>query len=64
MEFAGWRFDFSQKEVIGVDNVAIRLSSGEHLLLQALIEHAGVTLTREQLLDLTKGRETQLLIAA
>ncbi len=60
VEFDGWRFDFSQKEITGPDKVVLRLSSGEHLLLQSLIEHAGLTLTREQLLDLTKGRETQL----
>lgn len=60
VEFGGWRFDLSQKEIIGQDGVVIRLSSGEHLLLQSLIDHAGMTLTREQLLDLTKGRETQL----
>lgn len=58
--FAGWKLDFAQKEVIGADGVAIRLSSGEHLLLVSLIEHAGMTLSREQLLELTKGRETQL----
>ena len=38
----------------------MKLSSGEHLLLVSLIEHAGLALTREQLLDLTKGREAQL----
>jgi two-component system, OmpR family, response regulator len=37
----------------------VRLSSGEHTLLVALIEHAGVTLRREQLLDLTRGRQAQ-----
>jgi len=60
VQFDQWNFDFSQKEVTGPDGIAIRLSSGEHLLLVSLIEHAGLTLTREQLLDLTKGRETQL----
>jgi len=60
VQFDDWRFDFSQKEITGPDGVAIRLSTGEHLLLVSLIEHAGVTLSREQLLDLTKGRETQL----
>ena len=60
VEFTGWRFDFSQREVIGTDGVVIRLSSGEHLLLVSLIEHAGMTLSRDQLLELTKGRETQL----
>ena len=58
--FNGWRFNFLQPEITGPDGVAIRLSSGEHLLLVSLIEHAGMTLSRDQLLELTKGRETQL----
>jgi two-component system OmpR family response regulator len=58
--FDQWRFNFSRKEIVGPDDIAIRLSSGEHLLLVTLIEHAGVTLSRDQLLDLTKGREAQL----
>ena len=58
--FDQWRFNFSRKEILGPDDIAIRLSSGEHLLLVTLIEHAGVTLSRDQLLDLTKGREAQL----
>ena len=60
VEFAGWRFDFSQREVVANDGVVVRLSSGEHLLLTSLIDHAGLTLSRDQLLDLTRGRETQL----
>lgn len=58
--FDRWRFDLSRKEVVGTDDVVVRLSSGEHLLLVSLIEHAGTTLRRDQLLDLTKGREVQL----
>lgn len=58
--FDRWMFDIARKEIIGADGVAIRLSTGEHLVLMALIEHAGTTLSRDQLLDLTKGREAQL----
>lgn len=60
VRFARWRFDFAHKELLGDDDVAVRLSSGEHLLLVSLIEHAGVALTRDQLLDLTRGREAQV----
>ena len=60
VKFDRWRFDLSRKEVIGEDDVAVPLSSGEHLLLVTLIEHAGVTLTRDQLLDITRGRQAQL----
>ncbi|MBL4660628.1 MAG: response regulator [Alcanivoracaceae bacterium] len=60
VKFGTWRMDLSQKEILNPDNVAIRLSSGEHMLLISLIEYAGITLNRDQLLDLTKGREAQL----
>ncbi|RMB11715.1 response regulator [Eilatimonas milleporae] len=60
VRFDRWRFDFAQKEVVGPDGTVIRLSSGEHLLLTSLIDHAGLTLSRDQLLDLTRGREAQL----
>jgi len=60
VQFAQWRMNLSQKEIISTDDIVIRLSSGEHMLLVSLIEHAGITLNRDQLLDLTKGRESQL----
>lgn len=60
VRFDRWRFDFARKELLGADDVAVKLSSSEHLLLVSLIEHAGLALTRDQLLDLTKGREAQL----
>jgi two-component system, OmpR family, response regulator len=58
--FDRWRFDLARKELLREDDVAVKLSSGEHRLLVSLIEHAGLALTREQLLDLTRGREAQL----
>jgi two-component system OmpR family response regulator len=60
VRFDRWRFDLARRELLREDDVAVKLSSGEHLLLVSLIEHAGLALTREQLLDLTKGREAQL----
>ncbi|MBC7989656.1 MAG: response regulator [Luteimonas sp.] len=58
VKFDRWRFDLSRRELLGADDVAVRLSAGEHVLLVAFIEHAGVTLSRDQLLDLTRGRES------
>jgi two-component system, OmpR family, response regulator len=59
VRFDRWRFDLSRRELLGPDDVAIRLSGGEHLLLVTFIEHAGITLSRDQLLDLTRGRDSQ-----
>jgi two-component system OmpR family response regulator len=59
VRFDRWRFDISRREVVGPDGVAVRLSAGEHRLLVSFIEYAGLTLSRDQLLDLTRGREAQ-----
>lgn len=60
VKFGEWQMELSQKEIIRSDDVVIRLSSGEYTLLISFIDHAGITLSRDQLLDLTKGRESQL----
>jgi two-component system, OmpR family, response regulator len=55
VRFDRWRFDLSQKQIVGPGDLVVPLSSGEHALLLALIEHAGTALTRDQLMDLTRG---------
>ncbi|MEP5187243.1 MAG: response regulator [Marinomonas sp.] len=55
VRFDRWQFDLSQKQIVGPHELIVPLSSGEHALLLALIEHAGTTLSRDQLLDLTRG---------
>ncbi|MBF0168168.1 MAG: response regulator [Alphaproteobacteria bacterium] len=54
--FANFRLDCSARQLHGPDGAAIDLTGGEFDLLKALVEHAGRVLTRDQLLDLTKGR--------
>ena len=58
--FGEWTLDAGQREIVGVDGVAMPLSSGEFKLLMAFIERPKVALSREQLLDLTKGRDTDV----
>lgn len=60
VRFGDWILDTGQRELIGPDNVAIPLSSGEFRLLSALIERPKIALTRNQLLDITKGRDADL----
>lgn len=55
--FDGWTFDVTRRELIGADGVSVPLSTGEFLLLHALIKRAGIVLSRDQLLDLTRGRD-------
>src|SRR5438105_15066604 len=60
IRFGDWTLDTGQHELIGTDGVATALSSGEFSLLRALIERPKISLTRNQLLDLTKGRDAEL----
>lgn len=50
--------DVSRREVVGGDGVAIPLSTAEFRLLCVFLEHPGMVLTRDQLLDLTAGRSS------
>lgn len=60
IKFGDWVLDTGQRELIGADGVALPLSSGEFRLLTALIERPKIALSRNQLLDLTKGRDADL----
>jgi two-component system OmpR family response regulator len=59
LKFDRWIIDTGQRELVGEDGVAVPLSSGEYKLLMALLERPGVSLTRDQLLDLTQGRNAE-----
>ena len=54
--FDRWTFDVDQRELLGDDEVAVPLSTGEYELLLALVEHPQRTLSRDQLLDLARHR--------
>lgn len=56
--FAGWRFYPAQMELFDADATAIPLSTSETELLLAFVQHPQVPLSRDRLLDLTKGRES------
>ena len=55
--FAGWTLNTGEQSLHDPEGVLVSLSSGEFRMLEALIERAGQVLTRDQLLDLTRGRE-------
>jgi two-component system OmpR family response regulator len=56
ISFAGWRLNLTKRELRSQDDVLVTLTAGEYELLAAFIEHPNRVLTRDQLLDLTKGR--------
>jgi two-component system OmpR family response regulator len=60
IKFDRWILDMTRRELIGEDGVGVALSSGEYRLLTVLIERPNFTLTRDQLLDLTRGRDAVL----
>jgi two-component system OmpR family response regulator len=57
--FDRWVLDTGRRELVGNDDVAVPLSTAEFRLLSAFIEHAGLVLSRDQLLDLTVGRTAE-----
>jgi two-component system, OmpR family, response regulator len=55
--FAGWTLNSVQQTLHDPQGVLVPLSSGEHRMLEALVSRAGQILSRDHLLDLTRGRE-------
>ncbi|WP_166363145.1 response regulator [Pseudomonas akapageensis] len=54
--FAGWHLDVTRRELRSPEGVMIPLSGGEFDLLVVFLEHPQRILTREQLIDLTRGQ--------
>jgi two-component system, OmpR family, response regulator len=57
--FEGWRLDVARRELRRPEGALVPLTAGEFDLLVVLAERPGRVLSREQLLDLTRGREAQ-----
>ena len=55
--FDDWRIDLTKRELRAPDGALVALTAGEFDLLSVLVERAGRVLSRDQLLDLTRGRE-------
>lgn len=56
LRFAGWSFDTRARTLTSPDGALVELTSGEFELLLAFTEHPNRLLTRDQLLDLARGR--------
>lgn len=59
MGFAGWRLNLDSRELTSPDGILIQLSGGEYELLAAFVSRPQRVLSREQLLDLARGRDVQ-----
>ena len=56
VRFERWQLNVVRRELTDEDGVGIPLSTSEFLLLRALLNHPKMVLSRDQLLDLTRGR--------
>jgi two-component system OmpR family response regulator len=55
--FGDWRLDTTARHLLDADGTLVALSGAEYRLLRAFLDHPQRVLTREQLLDLTQGRQ-------
>jgi DNA-binding response OmpR family regulator len=55
--FAGWQLDVGARRLLNPESREVALTTGEFGLLAAFVEHAGRVLSRDFLLEHTRGRE-------
>lgn len=60
LRFAGWTLDTAAQTLTDRAGATTDLSTGEFRLLNAFLGHPGMTLSRDQLLDLTRGRDAEV----
>ena len=57
VRFAGWTLDLTARQLVAPDGVVVALSGAEFKLLAVFVEHPNRVLDRNQLMDLTVGRD-------
>jgi DNA-binding response OmpR family regulator len=57
LRFAGWSLDFAARRLTNPAGTEVALTAGEFELLSALARHPGRVLSRDFLLEQTRGRE-------
>jgi len=60
LEFAGWRLDVTHRQLISSKGALVPLRAGEFDLLLVLAERPQRVLSRDQLLDLSRGRSANV----
>jgi two-component system OmpR family response regulator len=58
--FGRWRLDTTARHLLDEDETVVALSGAEFRLLRAFLDHPNRVLTRDQLLNLTQGRDAEL----
>jgi two-component system OmpR family response regulator len=57
LHFAGWTLDLTARHLVNAQGVVVVLSGAEFRLLKVFLEHPKRVLSRDQLLNLTQGRD-------
>jgi DNA-binding response OmpR family regulator len=58
--FGKWRLDTTARHLLDTDDTLVALSGAEYRLLRVFLDHPQRVLSREQLLNLTQGREADI----
>ena len=58
--FGDWQLDTTARHLLDKEGTAVALSGAEYRLLRVFLDHPQRVLSRDQLLNLTQGRETEL----
>jgi two-component system, OmpR family, response regulator len=58
--FGNWRLDTIQRHLLDSNGTVVALSGAEYRLLRVFLDHPQRVLNRDQLLNLTQGREAEL----
>jgi two-component system OmpR family response regulator len=58
--FGGWSLDITARHLLDASGTMVSLSGAEYRLLRVFLDHPQRVLTRDQLLNLTQGREAEL----
>ena len=59
LAFDRWILQVDQRQLLNEQRIVVALSTAEYQLLTAFLQHPHRVLSREQLMDLTRGRDSQ-----
>jgi len=60
LAFGSWKLDTSARHLVDSAGVVVALSGAEYRLLRVFLDHPQRVLNRDQLLNLTQGRDAEL----
>src|SRR5690606_24821016 len=60
LAFGTWQLDTTARHLIDAEGTIVALSGAEYRLLRVFVDHPQRVLNRDQLLNLTQGREAEM----